>query len=196
MSTRHVSYMSHIPYLLHHSCHLWSFARRRHVNEYMSRQWVHVTPMSTCRVSYITYTIQFVSPASSMSFMWYSKGDSSLRVSSHVYEYMSCQWVRVMSHTSPALFICHSCVIQKETPLFVYLLMYEYMSCLESDTLHLCHDSFMCVPWLIHVCAMTHSCVRHDSNVWVWYISASVRYGMATISSLLKSIGLFCKGAL
>ena len=28
-----------------------------------------------------------------------------------------------------------------------------------------CHDSFMCVPWLIHVCAMTHSCVRHDSFV-------------------------------
>jgi len=26
-----------------------------------------------------------------------------------------------------------------------------------------CHDSFTCVPSLIHACAMTHSCVRHDS---------------------------------
>jgi len=26
-----------------------------------------------------------------------------------------------------------------------------------------CHDSYMCVPWLIHVCAMTHTCVCHDS---------------------------------
>ena len=26
-----------------------------------------------------------------------------------------------------------------------------------------CHDSFVCVPWLIHMCDMTHSYVRHDS---------------------------------
>ena len=25
------------------------------------------------------------------------------------------------------------------------------------------HESFIRVPWLIHLCAMTHSCVRHDS---------------------------------
>jgi len=26
-----------------------------------------------------------------------------------------------------------------------------------------CHDSYMCVPCLIHVCAMTHTCLCHDS---------------------------------
>jgi len=30
-----------------------------------------------------------------------------------------------------------------------------------------CHDSFMCVPWLIHMCAMTHLCVCHDSFICV-----------------------------
>ena len=24
---------------------------------------------------------------------------------------------------------------------------------------YVCHESFICVPWLIHMCAMTHSCV-------------------------------------
>jgi len=35
----------------------------------------------------------------------------------------------------------------------------------------LCHDSFTCVPWLIHMCAMTHSHVCHDSFTCVpWLI--------------------------
>jgi len=33
------------------------------------------------------------------------------------------------------------------------------------------HDSFICVPWLIHMCAMTHSYVCHDSFICVpWFI--------------------------
>jgi len=83
------------------------------------------------------------------------------------------------------------------------------------------HDSFMCVTWLIHVCDMTHSCVWRDSFMCVtglilcWYnwfqcVAWLVRvrvfamnntcettwYGVATISRLLKIIGLFCKRAL
>ena len=30
-----------------------------------------------------------------------------------------------------------------------------------------CHDSFTCVPWLIHMCAMTHLYVCHDSFMCV-----------------------------
>ena len=30
---------------------------------------------------------------------------------------------------------------------------------------YVCHDSVICVPWLTHMCAMTHSYVWHDSNV-------------------------------
>jgi len=34
-----------------------------------------------------------------------------------------------------------------------------------------CHDSFICVPWLIHMCAMTRSNVCHDSFICVpWHI--------------------------
>jgi len=32
---------------------------------------------------------------------------------------------------------------------------------------HVCHDSFTCVPWLIHMCAMTHSHMCHDSSMCV-----------------------------
>jgi len=39
----------------------------------------------------------------------------------------------------------------------IYLIVYIHVvRCMS-------RDSFMCVPWLIHVCAMTHSCVWHDS---------------------------------
>ena len=36
---------------------------------------------------------------------------------------------------------------------------------------HVCHDSSICVPWLIHMCAMTHSYVCNDSSICVpWLI--------------------------
>jgi len=31
---------------------------------------------------------------------------------------------------------------------------------------YVCNDSFICVPWLIHMCAMTHSNECHDCQVW------------------------------
>jgi len=40
---------------------------------------------------------------------------------------------------------------------------------------HVCHDSFTCVPWLIYVCAMTHSRVYHDSSTcvpWLLHMGA------------------------
>ena len=48
--------------------------------------------------------------------------------------------------------------------------------------------SHVCVTWFIHVCDMTHSYkVSHRLHLL---------YGVATISRLLKTIGLFCKRAL
>jgi len=78
------------------------------------------------------------------------------------------------------------------------------------------HDSAMCVTWLIHMHAMTHiythSCT-HTSRThtyththrlihvtWLRHMCHMphpyVCYGVATISRLLKIIGLFCKRAL
>ena len=48
------------------------------------------------------------------------------------------------------------------------------------------HDSFLCMTWLIHMCVLTYQYVLSDS----------IMYGVATISRLLKFIGLFCKRAL
>jgi len=33
-----------------------------------------------------------------------------------------------------------------------------------------CHDSFICVTWLIHICDMTHSYVQHDSFICVTWL--------------------------
>jgi len=51
-----------------------------------------------------------------------------------------------------------------------------YESCVSHDSYISCHTcdsmtrwcvcaSFICVPWLIHMCAMIHSCVCHDSFI-------------------------------
>jgi len=65
------------------------------------------------------------------------------------------------------------------------------------------HDSFMCVTWLVHVCDVTRSCGWRDSFMCVTWLIRSNRtidhtdyYRVATISRLLKIIGLFCKRAL
>jgi len=45
------------------------------------------------------------------------------------------------------------------------------------DALCVCHDSFTCLPWLIHMCAMTHLYVRHDSVMCVpWRIHRQKSY--------------------
>ena len=35
---------------------------------------------------------------------------------------------------------------------------------------HAWHDAFVCVPCLMHMCAMTHACVRHDSWMCVTWL--------------------------
>ena len=68
------------------------------------------------------------------------------------------------------------------------------------------HDSFMRVAWLCYKCDVTDSCAcdTNDAEVssdlfmctkWHMYVR-DMTYGVATISRLLKIIGLFCKRAL
>jgi len=35
---------------------------------------------------------------------------------------------------------------------------------------HMCHDSFICVPWIIHMCEMARSYVWHDSFIRVTWL--------------------------
>ena len=35
---------------------------------------------------------------------------------------------------------------------------------------YVCHDSFICVTWLIHMCAVTHSYVWRDSILWLIHV--------------------------
>jgi len=43
----------------------------------------------------------------------------------------------------------------------------------QSNLIHTRHDffyAFICATWLIHMCDMTHSCVWHDSLIWVTWL--------------------------
>ena len=56
------------------------------------------------------------------------------------------------------------------------------------------HDSLICAAWLMHMCDMTHPHVWHICMRYRAYLH--VLYGVATISSLLKIIGVCCKRAI
>jgi len=64
--------------------------------------------------------------------------------------HVAYEWC-LMSHPPRHTFLCIK--ITTYTYLFLCINMNQ-----NSDSL-----IFICVPWLIHVCDMTHSCVRHDS---------------------------------
>ena len=68
---------------------------------------------------------------------------------------------------------------------------------------YVCHASFICVTCLIHVCdsvTLHLVCSWASTRVtWCFHIHIHInrnKYGVASISRLLKIIGLFCKRAL
>jgi len=133
LHTCHTVYISCISQVIHVSC------KRRLLSSCISScVWVHVMSMSTCHVNeYMSSLIHSISCISHVIHVIFKRRLLPLCISScmgtcHVNEYMSCLRVNVLSHTSPSPASCmsHSCVMQEETPLIVYLLMYEYMSCL------------------------------------------------------------------
>jgi len=79
-------------------------------------------------------------------------------------------WTRGLVPPRPA-WRCHC--IHTHTAfvyVYIYVVMYTYICWLW------CHDSFICVPWLIRFCAMTHSYVWHDSFVRVpWHQAKAKR---------------------
>ena len=106
--------------------------------------------------------------------------------------------------------------------LYLYISMYVmYVSGVRVCVSHymcVCHTMCVCVTlylyinvsdvcvWSVCVCVPLHVCVSHYIyiSMYVMYVSGvcvcaslyTSRYGVATISRLLKIIGLFCKRAL
>jgi len=62
-----------------------------------------------------------------------------------------------------------------------------------------CRDAFIYMPWRIHIHAVTHSYTCFHSSIYVTRLlhvdamTPSYRYGVATISRLLKMIGLLAE---
>jgi len=89
---------------------------------------------------------------------WYYEFSFTLWVASHLHTSRvvshgiltreSCHtymWVTVVSHGTLTRESCHT-----------------YMWVTAMTNAYVCPDSFLCVPWLIHMCAMTHSYVWHE----------------------------------
>jgi len=64
---------------------------------------------------------------------------------------------------------------------------------------HVCDVThFICESWLVHACATAHLCVCYDlflRETWLVavFFQGEIMYGVAKITKLLKIIGLFCK---
>jgi len=105
--------------------------------------------------------------------------DSFIRVINELFIVMSHIW---MSHVTQMNESCHTYPVTHMNDLFIRVIWLP----------------FICVTWLIHTCDMTLSYVWYCSFVYVaWFIHmcdmthSYVWYGVATISRLLKIIGLF-----
>jgi len=71
----------------------------------------------------------------------------TMNESCHAYEWVTSHiWMSLwMSHVTHMNASCHACVLH----------------------IHVWHDAFICVTWLIHMCDVTHSYVRHDSLIYI-----------------------------
>jgi len=113
-------------------------------------------------------------------------------------------------------YVCHDSFIH--APWLIHMQM-DSIAAVKSPEIT-CHDPFIHVPWRIHTCTSIHSYMCHDPFTCRWIREAAVklmhmsamgmcamrmcamhmcamclthRYGVATISRLLKIIRLFCR---
>ena len=75
-----------------------------------------------------------------------------------------CDMTRYSRHTHEWMM----CVYR--TMLRVHGMMLRVYRIIVRSHLHVWHDSFICVTWLIHMCDMTHSYVWHDSFIRVTWL--------------------------
>ena len=75
----------------------------------------------------------------------------------HTYEWVMPHMWRRLGHWGGRHHVTHDSSEQESCE---WVMSYSYV----------CHDSFMCVTWLIHMCDMTHSCVWHDSFICVTWL--------------------------
>ena len=138
--------------VIHYIYELWHIYGRVMAHIWMS----HGTCMneSWCSVSCaakVCHTLhQWV-----MAHIWMSHG-------TYIYElWLTYEWV--MAHTYPWV-MAQRCMC--DTGMW-YITSLSHAT---RDITHsyMCHDSCICVPWLIYVCPVTHSlCVCHDSFICV-----------------------------
>jgi len=97
-------------------------------------------------------------------------------------QYQVDAWLRWFGHVSRGVFT-NLCCNRKRKVIELTSITCMHESC-HTYTPH------PCVTWLVLECDVTHSCCN---GIRVLMESIRIRYGVATISRLLKIIGLFCR---
>ena len=67
----------------------------------------------------------------------------------------------------------------------LHLSMTSRFVCMCVSYSYVCHDSFTCVSWLVHMCVMTHSHVwKFHATRSVWVVCRTCRISMRHVSTL------------
>jgi len=130
------------------------------------------------------------------SYVWH---DSFMGVPWHTHEWCiswSMKLYSVDTQTILAVWRCHldvtydttclsRCWLNTSTfiPNVCKVLTESCPSRVDATHVNVWHDSFICVPRLIHMCAMTHSYLWHDSFIFTW-----VAYPWSTATRVYASI--------
>jgi len=119
----------------------------------------------------------------------------------HMDESFMYEWV-IHINESCDIWMSHSCI--NESFIWMSHVTYGWVIHMRRVWIitYMNHDmtlSYSMYEWVIHMWHMNESFMyesRHDSFIFVTCYLDVMRYGVATISRMLKNIGLFCKRAL
>jgi len=128
----------------------------------------HVTHTCEWVISHIYTNLTLMSHIYTTLTIWHLWGHTAFEINTESQDHVTYEWLRVKINVSWLIHMWHdshmseSCHFEINTESQDHV-TYEWES-QESQDQRLMTHSY--VTWLIHVCAMTHSCMWHDVSTW------------------------------